>query len=381
MDKKFVMSIAAMAALTLVSCSSDDLDSFSGDSSKNEAISFDGYLGRSAVAVNGTRGSVETKETLIGSDKGFGVFGYYNSSATDHNSTPEQSFEANLFNNQQVTCPKDGADWTYDNKKYWPLQGHIDFLAYAPFDASTALKKTTETEPKNTSCIDFNVDKEIAKQKDLLWANAKNMTKNNLSTDNKVKFQFAHALSRLGYTVKLNDAYSSATITLNKITLAGSSDGTSKKAFYTKGTIDLAKSTSDANLWASPDPTDPKQNFVEWFSDVNKTDAQKTLSNEVNKAIKNSGDEYLFVIPQNFSKTEPNADQLYVIVEYTIKYNSGSAQPTVSYKVYKKLEKNFLQGNAYTINLNIGLTPIEFNAEVNDWNPKDGGESIDASWN
>lgn len=35
MDKKFVMSIAAMAALTLVSCSSDDLDSFSDNSSKN----------------------------------------------------------------------------------------------------------------------------------------------------------------------------------------------------------------------------------------------------------------------------------------------------------------------------------------------------------
>ncbi len=50
------MGIAAMAALTLVSCSSDDLNSLSDNSSKNEAISFDGYLGRSAVAVNGTRG-------------------------------------------------------------------------------------------------------------------------------------------------------------------------------------------------------------------------------------------------------------------------------------------------------------------------------------
>lgn len=56
MYKKFVMGIAAMAALTLVSCSSDDLDSFSDNSSKNEAISFDSYLGRSAVAVNGSRG-------------------------------------------------------------------------------------------------------------------------------------------------------------------------------------------------------------------------------------------------------------------------------------------------------------------------------------
>ena len=70
MDKKFVMSIAAMAALTLVSCSSDDLDSFSDNSSKNEAISFDGYLGRSAVAVNGSRGSVvdinALKDTELG---------------------------------------------------------------------------------------------------------------------------------------------------------------------------------------------------------------------------------------------------------------------------------------------------------------------------
>lgn len=101
MYKKFFMGIAAMAALTLVSCSSDDLNSFSDNSSKNEAISFDGYLGRSAVAVNGTRGSVVDLNALkISSEsdkKGFGVFGYY--STTDH-SAPEQSFDANLFNNE-----------------------------------------------------------------------------------------------------------------------------------------------------------------------------------------------------------------------------------------------------------------------------------------
>ena len=77
MYKKFFMGIAAMAALTLVSCSSDDLNSLSDNSSKNEAISFDGYLGRSAVAVNGTRGSVETMDQL--KTDGFGVFGNYNS--------------------------------------------------------------------------------------------------------------------------------------------------------------------------------------------------------------------------------------------------------------------------------------------------------------
>ena len=114
MDKKFVMGIAAMAALTLVSCSSDDLDSFSDNSSKNEAISFDGYLGRSAVAVNGSRGSVATVETL--KDKGFGVFGYQNNSSATHSAT--ESFVANLFNNQKVTYDNTNLKWTYSPLKF-----------------------------------------------------------------------------------------------------------------------------------------------------------------------------------------------------------------------------------------------------------------------
>lgn len=142
MDKKFFMGIAAMAALTLVSCSSDDLNSLSDNSSKNEAISFDGYLGRSAVAVNGSRGSVLDLNALKGTDsdkKGFGVFGYYNT--TDHSSSPDQSFEANLFNNEHVTCLNGAADWSYTPLKYWPAQGHIDFYAYAPFETGKTLNK------------------------------------------------------------------------------------------------------------------------------------------------------------------------------------------------------------------------------------------------
>lgn len=166
MDKKFVMGIAAMAALTLVSCSSDDLDSFSGDSSKNEAISFDGYLGRSAVAVNGTRGSVKTIDNL--QTNGFGVFGYHNSSAT-HSAT--ESFEANLFNKQLVTYKN--SKWTYSPLKFWPVQGHIDFLAYAPFDAGTF---------ESTYHLKFNVSETITDQVDLLYAKADGKTKDNIST-------------------------------------------------------------------------------------------------------------------------------------------------------------------------------------------------------
>ena len=334
MDKKFFMGIAAMAALTLVSCSSDDLNSLSDNSSKNEAISFDGYLGRSAVAVNGSRGSVETKETL--KTKGFGVFSKYDAGAGQ---------TSDFFVNQKVTYSTTASKWTYTPLKYWPTQGKIDFLAYAPHKEGQNLNA-------NTTAFDFTVAKKAADQIDLLWANATN------KTNGTVTFNFAHALSRLGYSVKLKDAsYESvATITLNKITLAGSTTEPTQNAFYIKGTIDLSTGN-----WSTASSNDAKQNF-EWFD--NKTSGDKTLSN--NEVIKNPDNEYLFVIPQDFSTGNANADQLYVIVEYTVSYNGG-VKATVPYKVSQQLTNNFEKGKAYTINLTIGLTPIEFDADVTDW--------------
>ena len=344
MFKIFFMGIAAMAALTLVSCSSDDLNSLSDTPSKNEAISFDSYLGRSAVSVNGSRGSVLEIDDLKSSTEGFGVFGNYSS-------TDGEAFGSNLFDNQKVTYSSTNEKWEYTPVKYWSPQGHIDFLAYAPRVDGTTL---------NGSSIEFTVADNAADQKDLLWANAANQTMaNNSGTKKYVKFQFAHALSRLGYTVKtsLTDA-----ITLKKITLAGSADET-KTAFYTKGTIDLSK-TSSTGLWKTSD-TDTKQNFY-WVS------SDKTLSNP---ETKNSDKEYLFVIPQNFSKTEENADALFVIVEYTIKY--GDEKP-VTYTVSSQLKQNFEQGKAYSIVLTFGLTPIEFDADVTTWK---NTEEKDVYWN
>lgn len=265
-----------------------------------------------------------------------------------------------MFNNQKVTGDA-AADnkWKYDPVKYWPSQGYIDFWAYAPYDAGTKFT--------STSIVDFTVKDKAADQKDLLWANATN------KTNGTVTFNFAHALSRLGYSVKLKDAsYESvATITLNKITLAGSTTEPTQNAFYIKGTIDLSTGN-----WSTASSNDAKQNF-EWFD--NKTSGDKTLSN--NEVIKNPDNEYLFVIPQDFSTENANADQLYVIVEYTVSYNGG-VKATVPYKVSQQLTNNFEKGKAYTINLTIGLTPIEFNAAVTDWvDAKNPINDIPVTWN
>ena len=351
MYKKFFMGIAAMAAMTLVSCSSDDLNSLSDNSSKNEAISFDGYLGRSAVAVNGSRGSVLDKPALQKLTEGFGVFGNYSSEGTT------AGYGNNWFDNLQVKYLN--TKWTYEPLKYWLPEGHIDFLAYAPFNAGMV---------NNTYCLDFTVSSAIDKQIDLLWAHADNQKK----ADKPVTFNFKHALAKIGYTVKTNVEGTGTTITLTKITLAGSTAADPAKAFYTKGTIDLSKENG-ADLWTKS-TTVEKQNF-EWFSGSYNVTISPSHPNDIREKDK----DYLFVIPQNF---ESGNDDLYVIVDYTINYNIGKPGTIkkMNCTVSSKIEKNFLQGKAYTINLNIGLTPIEFNAEVNDWDPKDG-ESIDASWN
>lgn len=339
MDKKFVMGIAAMAALTLVSCSSDDLDSFSDNSSKNEAISFDGYLGRSAVAVNGTRGSEETVDQL--KTDAFGVFGNYSKEGAT------EGYGQNLFKNQKVYYSE--SKWTYTPYKYWLPVGHIDFLAYAPYDA-------TKTALTDKSKISFDVSSTIAKQKDLLWANAAGQTQANKT----VTFTFNHALSRLGYTVKLKeDCADDVTITLKSITLAGSTDDAPKGAFYTSGTIDLSKANKEDGLW----PVHEGKQKFDWFSGdyIVKKSAASHPTNPDSKT------DYLFVIPQDFSKSEPDADKLYVIVKYEIKYNDIPGA-TVTNTVNKELPYNFKQGMAYTINLTIGR-PIDFdvNTTITPW--------------
>lgn len=347
MDKKFFMGIAAMAALTLVSCSSDDLNSLSDNSSKNEAISFDGYLGRSAVAVNGSRGSVVDIKALQESTEGFGVFGNYSSTTEG---TP--AYGNSLFKNQQVTYDKTKSKWTYSPLRFWPTQGHIDFLAYAPYDSQYDNIVT-----KDNQKLTFIVDSNITNQKDLLYANAVGQTKDGISsTGNKVKFQFAHALSKLGYKVKLSGDYSSnATFNLTKITLAGSPDGATK-AFYTSGKIDLSKTNTALDLW-SEYATD-KQNF-DWFSGsstVTGIDLKHPNENRV------ENEDYLFVIPQKF---KTGTDKLYVIVTYTITYKNDTQNP-ITNTVYKQLSNDFEPGKAYMINLTLGL-PIEFDATVTDW--------------
>lgn len=318
-----IFELAALAALTFASCSSESVEDLGGNqTSQQVAIGFDGYLGRSAVD---TRGSESKTETIKAEDVGFGVFG-------NHTNGPDVSYGSGLFKNQHVTYSSEETKWTYTPVKYWPTAGHIDFLAYAPYVKQKTLSGTK---------FDFTVNSNVADQIDLLWANAEKKTK----ATGKVIFTFKHALAKIGYSVKSTNNDAQTTIAVTSIKLVGDLTNENTNAFYTKGTIDLSKANNDANdLWTITDGT--KQNF-DWFS------GNQTLS-----TAKYESTNYLFVIPQDFSNTA--TDQLYVVVEYTVTTDGSVITNTVS----QKISKDFKQGKAYMINLTIGLTPIEFDAKV-----------------
>ena len=126
----------------------------------------------------------------------------------------------------------------------------------------------------------------------------------------------------------------------------------------------MAKPNKDKNLWTIADGV-AKQNF-DWFT------GNQELTND---AANNAADKNLFVIPQDFSAT---TNKLFVVVEYTVKTGNTEELKNI---VSKQITKNFEQGKAYMINLTIGLTPIEFDAEVTKWEiPADGAIDIN-TWN
>ena len=65
-------------------------------------------------------------------------------------------------------------------------------MAYAPYDSEQKLIENSK--------LAFEVKPTATEQKDLLWANATGKITENFegTTKEKVKFQFHHALSRLG---------------------------------------------------------------------------------------------------------------------------------------------------------------------------------------
>ena len=267
-------------------------------------------------SVNGSRGSVIDKaEDLQKISEGFGVFGNYKEAES-------QEFGSNWFNNVKVTYSSQDIKWTYSPVKYWLPQGHIDFLAYAP--------RVEETTLKNKSCIDFTVEGEVAKQKDLLWANATNQTKDNISSTNKFYVI-------VEYTIK--DYNGVTTPMKNTVYQKLEKNFEQGKAYTLNLTLVKEKSKRVIYTWTPPDTEDG--------GDLKLTASQ--LDHTCAK-IENDPNSYLYVIPQE------KKEAFYLQITYTVQ--QGTSLNTV--KVKKNLLDvnnpfNFEKRKTYLLHLKLSL--------------------------
>lgn len=256
---------------------------------------------------------IDKAEDLQKISEGFGVSGNYKEAES-------QEFGSNWFNNVKVTYSSQDIKWTYSPVKYWLPQGHIDFLAYAP--------RVEETTLKNKSCIDFTVEGEVAKQKDLLWANATNQTKDNISSTNKFYVI-------VEYTIK--DYNGVTTPMKNTVYQKLEKNFEQGKAYTLNLTLVKEKSKRVIYTWTPPDTEDG--------GDLKLTASQL---DHICAKIENDPNSSLYVIPQE------KKEAFYLQITYTVR--QGTSQNTVKVNLLDVNNPfNFEKRKTYLLHLKLSL--------------------------
>ena len=323
-----------IAQLVLSGCAGEGVEETSSSSSSE--INFDAYLGRNAS----TRAGINNIDSLKG--KGFGVFARYN-----HNGAISP-----LMDNEHVTWNEKENHWGYTNTRYWPNEGSVDFYAFAPRIAGVKLvNKTGENNP-NPTYIEFTSS---TSNVDLVWGAQTGKTAPTSQTpDSKVKFQFEHALARLGFDITANQELeeNGAVIIVKKVKLYGDSEDNG--AFDIKGYLNLENGgwsrvtdvgTRVVYTW-TPTGVEDGTNFKLSASQLDYTC----------KKIENAPNSYLCIIPQD--KHYP----FYLQITYTVQQGDFFQEEVTVKKDLTVIRKPFTfeKGKAYVFHLKLSLDPIDF---------------------
>ena len=346
-----------IAQLVLSGCAGEAVEETSSSSSSE--INFDAYVGRDAS----TRSDVTDIDFLKSGEwnAGFGVFARYNH--TDGKTI------TSLMDTEHVTWRVD--HWGYDHIRFWPSSGTVDFYAFAPYSPQVRmgslppeLAGKADINSPNTY-IDFPSNLSPV---DLVWANQPNQTAPK-SPNSKVKFQFKHALVRLGFDITANQVLEEkgAVITVDKVILYGANE--TSGIFLMAGYLNLK--TGD---WV------PYNNNFRWFYTWTptgkvdgKNDEQLKIDGPIYKlsatqldnntpSIANEKDSYIFIIPQDPPKN------FNLMITYRVQQGDLEETVTVRKNLLDVLPKDRnpfgVRGKAYTFHFKLSLDPVDFSVTV-----------------
>ena len=379
MKKNYIMGVIACAALTMTSCSNDEIGG--NNTKQGDPIEFGVYLGRDA---QGSRGTIITTENLTK----FGVSAYYLTSVTP-----------DFMYNQAVN--KSGDAWTYSPVKYWPTMENygITFYAYAPHtDDANGFIKLPDNNGIGVPVINVSLptgdNADLKQMVDFVTDEEYHQMKTNgNNTSDKITFTFNHKMTRIGLKANVSkdvyntDAANKTKVVIRSIELnAGGEFYTSAKYKYTEHITSIS---SNPESW-SDQKGDVKLNLksiLNWSADwtiskdkvIDNSDASKKGialkgTSAVNLFNEN---QYLFLIPApnetGLTKNSTSATITYDIITEDGNLENGYSKTSATKTVFLP-EGIMQQGKAYNLTFTIAVDQVKLDATVADWDKATNGD-------
>lgn len=370
MKKNYIMGVIACAALTMTSCSNDEIGG--NNTKQGDPIEFGVYLGRDA---QGSRGTIITTENLTK----FGVSAYYNN----------DDFPEFMYNQAVI---KEGTAWTYSPVKYWPTMSydHLRFFAYSPYsDDSNGLTKLSKNTEKGLPYVEVSLpeDGDLTKMVDFVAASPAMTAKIDV-----VKLEFKHEMTRISLQAKVSEDVFDAVGAANKTKVVIRSIKLNNGGeFYTKAKYKFHQGIIDSDWIGHVKAKSPIdiQSILNWSSDTWTISNKNVIDANSNKGIALEGQnpvnllkktgskqEYLFLIPSEnvdakgklvgLEANSTSATITYDIITEDSNLEDGYSKTSATKTVY--LPAGIMQqGKAYNLTFTIAVDQVKLDATVADW--------------
>jgi hypothetical protein len=326
--KKSILGLAALALLA--SCNNDEeLNSLAP-----EAITFGNPF-------------VDNATRAIAGDDSYSGTGVLNSfqvwgNVMSQNSTALEVFKDNAVSGTVGT----GSVWAVNKQEYWIWGATYNFAAVVNADKDNNASVVALGANLLPAKITYTADNENTK--DLLYAEALNVTRSAETTDKKVPMQFSHLLSKVKFTAVNETSDTDYKFNIKDITITNSA----AKGYYYPQTYTEGDVTTNANTW--------------------KIDGTGSTTFGAIDGVVNDGTKYecakeKLLIPADYTSTK-------LSVSYTIEWCYKGSVITSASKT-STASVNLQKGYAYNFIIKTGInSPIEFSVESKPgWTENSGG--------
>jgi hypothetical protein len=225
----------------------------------------------------------------------------------------------------------------------------VTFFGYSTVTGATAAGAASSN-PK----INFTTQDAAASQVDLVAAAVLNA--NGGANDGKVKFQFDHILSKIGFAAKLAADYSPATVTVTSLRVYYATGKVNSSGTYTFHNTD----NQDNGNWAITDAATFTQESDGAGDQIFDGTTPATLTVTATDNNLSGTDNYLMLIPQTLS----TAGDMYVELAYNVTYTDNSTVSNLSIIDLPVVTGGWKSGKAYTNNFSRTLNPVVFDPDI-----------------